>query len=688
MMQEAEEEDDDYDIGAAPVIHMDDPSTDSGNDIAQPSPPRLLRWYHQLNAIHSYMKSDVQSPPVSSDVSGMITMVVQHYEQLHTQYHTLLDLLHTEPTDNDAVTKDWKCDVHGKAQQIPVPEQTTPTESLLPTVQLLDPLSVFVLEEDAKAHREQMIRENYHRDRKKSNRNHQTYTPDEPQDPNDPSYIRTNATAYGQLIMKDLLRLPSPHVVTPSVSTLTTDAGTAGSIADSSPFQGRIRQLQSILYIFAISHAHAGYIQGMHEIASYCLYAVEREMDLPTNTTEALAYWYTEQILMLLFLAYDVVVVPTTTGSTTNAVVVPARQPSPPHLPNANNPLLQMSNRILQCFGLVDPSLYTLLQQSSSSIPYQLIFTKWIRLLFGRDITAGMTISTASSNPITNTNTHMFHSTLSHADTVIYLWDVLLDASCRMSLQQQPRHQYSSTATMPSPLQILAEYFCAARLWHHKYTIQHLYQHSTAGNNFLLHWFMNVPPESLEQLQHIVLRMNYIANCQHNNVSFTGSISHSVNTGQTLPPFHPVSAETYAMTQHQSNSQRLTQATTTSRIHPLWDTSTCTNADNTSSDIGGSTSFLHSAAAALADATSSSSLLLDPSAPSLTAFAETITAKTQSIQKLFVKEWEQVRAHLQQQDFVPPHQSVELDGDDRTEASATHSQQSNLYNLDYYNNDT
>jgi hypothetical protein len=142
------------------------------------------------------------------------------------------------------------------------------------------------------------------------------------------------------------------------------------------------------------------------------------------------------------------------------------------------------------------------------------------------------------------------------------------------------------------------------------------------------------------------------------------------------------------MTQHQSHSQRSTQATTTSRIHPLWDTSTCTNADNTSSDIGGSTSFLHSAAAALADATSSSSLLLDPSAPSLTAFAETITAKTQSIQKLFVKEWEQVRAHLQQQDFLPPHQSVELDGADCTEASATHSQQSSLYNLDYYNNDT
>jgi hypothetical protein len=101
----------------------------------------------------------------------------------------------------------------------------------------------------------------------------------------------------------------------------------------------------------------------MHEIASYCLYVVEIEMDISglsmahpnSNNTEALSYWFTEQILTLLYIAYDV----PTTISSVPIIDTSTLQPRTT-VPNHMNHLLQMSNRILQYFIIVEPNLYRL----------------------------------------------------------------------------------------------------------------------------------------------------------------------------------------------------------------------------------------------------------------------------------------------------------------------------------------
>ena len=697
---------------------------------------QLLRWYQQLIDIHSPMGDGRRSTPATTDFATMVVTVSLHYEQLQKEYRTLLDLLVTAPSDDEdaataigmassSTTKEaWKVEEDHETLARNTGASTISTESL-------DPLSAFVQEEDEKVNRERMIRESYQREKKanRSQSHHKQayhYVPDEPQDPNDPSYIMANASAYIQLILKDLYRLPSPHSSNTKHTLSSTSSVDSGNVHNNTiPLQGRMQQLQSILYIFAISHPNVGYMQGMHEIASYCLYVVEKEMmDVPAVTLptdrdtpnsisnnsstniEALAYWFTEQILMSLYIAYDVPVPLMTNTMPTLSTIGSSRQP--PRMVSNTNQLLQMSNRILQGFVLIDPSLYTALQQSSvsASIPYQLIFTKWVRLLFGREITPTTTSTTTGTyiDPDTNSNTNMNHmqQEMSHADIVIYLWDILLDASYRMSQKTQLYQHQNSTqttgTTILSPIQVVAEYFCAARLWHHKYTILHLQQHSsTTTNNYLLHWLMNVPPESIHQLQNIVVRMNYMIDHQYDNIYSPGSSSYQTNNYK-LPPFYPVSAETYAMIQPQSNSSPLPhsnnvpslQQSTSSRYHPLWDVSTFGSAGSDidkDSIIGGSQSFLHTAAAAFSGATSSTSVSDPLLAPSLSAFAETISAKTQSIQKLLTKEWEQVRAHLHQDNVQEQPSSIGGDRHSVNHASATtHSQQYNLYNLDYYNN--
>jgi hypothetical protein len=682
---------------------------------------RLFRWYHQLTLIQAPVKDGYGPSLTSCHWASMIAVTSLHYEQLQNEYHNFFDLLvMDEPCDDDDVTTAPKAATAAaaaassssslsemnstqerllaidktQASNISTASTTPVSESLQ---SFLDPLSAFVQEEEERANRERRIHECYQRAKKSIPSHSQyknTYVPDEPQDPNDPSYTMANATAYVQLILKDLHRLPSPHTnaVTTATSDVTTATVTSSSSSSSSatsvtPVRGRMRQLQSILYLFAISHPQAGYIQGMHEIASYCLYAVEIEMDVPmistesttctpnstTSPMEALAYWFTEQILTSLFTAYDIT---STVNTTTATQPIGTTGSTSSH----TNPLTQMSNRILHCLLLTDPELYTVVQPSllSASIPFQLIFTKWIRLLFGREVIATAPESSSTSNDTAAPRTH-------HADIVIYLWDVLLEASYRLSIKQQEQQQQqtnattgSTASTILSPLQVVAECFCAARLWHYKYTILHLQQHSsTNNNNYLLHWFMNIPPESIHELQSIILRMNYIIDRQWD--------SHNTGT-HCLPPFHPISAEIYAMTQHQSYSPSVShtgnvhslQPSSTTRFQPMWDS-------DTYSITGGSPSFLQTAAAAFANVTSSASLS-DAPAPSLSALAETITAKTQSIQKLITKEWEQVRAHLQQ-DNEPQQQSYGAIGSNHNslnQPSAMSPPQSNLYNLDYY----
>jgi hypothetical protein len=514
----------------------------------------------------------------------------------------------------------------------------------------LDPLSAIVQEEDAKMNRQREIEQLYERDRRRNKGRRGPYIPDEPQN-NDAA---ANAAAYEQLITKDLLRLSSPH----QNRRLETTAESSSTV--------RVQQLKQILYLFSISHPEAGYIQGMHEIASYCLYVLEiEEYELQQRQTqptkphisnkEALCYWFTEYIITSLYTAYDVANLATNDTSDINNAKSLSSQQQP-------TLLLKMSNRILQSLSSVDATLYSALLSSSQSIPYQLIFTKWIRLLFSREVTG--------------------YTNMSHADTVVYLWDALLEASGKMS--QQP-----SNNNIPF-LQIVAESFCVARIWHHTKTIQHLHWCSkTKESNFLLHWFMNIPPESMSQVQNIIHRMNYIIDLQYNNgMSPTGTNLQLQQQQRllVLPPLDPIPPDVLAMTQletstHYRNAQSTHQQPSDNTGNNLWD-------GGGTAGIG--SSFFHAAAAAITSQKDHSK--------AISSFTESIAAKTQSLQKMIAQEWENVQSQLADHQTTHDSSSNKVTTFDQS-SSLPHlipspklmepqQEQPSIYNLNYYGTNT
>ena len=593
---------------------MDTARSDAMNPSCRP-----VRWYHQLLAA-SFEQSEEEYAPLKNSVGSvdLETTVVPLYENLQKQYSSLLLHLDENEDGNEKVD-----DISSKLSM-----SIADMDGIGSTFPSLDPLSAMLQEDDARVNRQREIEKIYERDRRRNKGRCGPYIPDEPKN-DDTSAV---AIAYKQLITKDLLRLSSPHR-----NERTLESKSEETLTE------RVRHLMYILFMFAISHPEAGYLQGMHEIASYCLYALETEEEFFLQKNDAfraaLSYWMTESIITSLYIAYDV------TKADSVDMNLGIKIPKPFH---QSTPLVQMSNRILQSLSLVDTTLYSILISSSQAIPYQLIFTKWIRLLFSREIVAC--------------------SSMTHSDTVLFLWDALFDVS----------HKLSQMTAFPSinvpTLQTVSERFCVARLWHHTNTIQHLHSSSrTANSNFLLHWLMNIPPEPVTEVQKILMRLNFIITSQF----YKGVAPDTLKTQQLLlPPLNAVPADVLAMTvpsMSRNHHVEVSSRQSTPQIrHNAWD----------SSSIGAG-SFFQSAAAALTSQKDHSK--------ALSSLAETITSKTQSIQKLITQEWENVQAQL----IDSPMYDCGAKSAETNHASSVprlfSAQQSvpskmqNTYNLDYYN---
>jgi Rab-GTPase-TBC domain len=590
-MMQGDEEDVMVDVSLA-VPQTSSPSRISFAVAAANPTCRSIRWCKQLLHFVSG-QLDQDAVPTTNSICDIEAIVLSHYENLKEQYSELLRLL---DDIDDAETE-------------PVTDKSDEKLSSL------DPLSAMLQEDDAKVNRQKEIAQLYEQDRKRNKGRRGLYMPDEPQNGD----ATANAIAYKQLISKDLLRLSSPHRQAPPE----TNINILSTV--------RLRQLTYLLYLFAISHPEAGYLQGMHEIASYCLYALEKDVESLLQErnvaiTAALSYSLTESIISFLYIAYDVSIL-SPRDSTINTKASSTSYQAPP--------LVQMSNRILQALSLVDTALFSILQSSSQAIPYQLIFTKWIRLLFSREV-----VTSAS---------------MTHADTVIFLWDALFDASYILS-QQLP----SPNLNVPS-LQTVAELFCVARLWHHTNAIQHLhYSSRTADSNFLLHWLMNIPPEPITEVQKILPRMNYLISLQF----ITNSSSDDIKAELLLlPPLNEVPPDILAMTSpsmsRSHNGDALPKQSTTNISQSLWD----------GNGSGTGSSFLHAAAAALSQKDHSKTL---------SSLTETIASKTQSIQRLIVQEWENVQAQLIDSPMY------DCGGDAAACEQRKLEEEQSIYNLDYY----
>ena len=261
----------------------------------------------------------------------------------------------------------------------------------------LDPLTALMMEEQSKQERLQELDLRYRKERARRNRGatlQRRIVESEEYD--------ENAVTL-QIIDKDLHRLPSPS------------SQTTTSTTTSQQQQRRRALLRQVLFVYhCTTHPTPGYRQGMHEIASYLLHALEQEQEQHDNAIldddnemeRAAAHTFALLCAVLepMQPAFDVVVVtttPTTTTVTPSSPTTGATSPTTTRAVGDNNnnnnnatrgtimnekqPLVALGRRILQWTGHYHPTLLLCLQQQVQ-VPPQLYLTKWIRLLYSREL--------------------------------------------------------------------------------------------------------------------------------------------------------------------------------------------------------------------------------------------------------------------------------------------------------------
>jgi hypothetical protein len=379
------------------------------------------------------------------------------------------------PTANDSVSQ-WPAllaqqreDYQRLIEQHPFPDDDEqPGNSMndgspIPTTESaasqFDPLTAMLMEEQEKSERLQELDLKYRREkalRKRGYGNNNKVMEDEEYD---------EQAAALQIIDKDLDRLPSPH------TKRAVEAASLSSPSSSSPLSsnqhdhyqnnnnmmddtmvdvvldddddddddkhGQLKRravLRQVLFVYTCEHPDSGYRQGMHEIASYLLHALQLDQDalekggfnkdkydeiansLTATTADLSADTYTllVHILTAILPAYDV-------GPT------PQSQPLP-----------AMSRRILNIIQEHCPELHYTLTELDT--PPQLYLTKWIRLLYSREVTQvlelwdelffpSVSVNVAVGANITNTKYHHQHT-----------WMEVLEctAAARLLLRRQP----------------------------------------------------------------------------------------------------------------------------------------------------------------------------------------------------------------------------------------------------------
>jgi hypothetical protein len=226
-------------------------------------------------------------------------------------------------------------------------EQTAPAETASPD---LDPLTAMVQATESEAQRLAAMDLAYRKERALRNRGQATAR----MLPESEDYDEAAAALI--VLDKDLDRLADPH-------TTTTVTGARKAL------------LRQVLFVTHCEYPEPGYRQGMHEIASYLLYALELDgasgvLVVEASYRPALTYHVLVQVLRGMRAAFDV-------HSSSAAS----------RLPTATGPsttLAQIGRRVDHFVRTHDPLLGQRL--ASLQVPPQMYFLKWIRLLFSREV--------------------------------------------------------------------------------------------------------------------------------------------------------------------------------------------------------------------------------------------------------------------------------------------------------------
>jgi Rab-GTPase-TBC domain len=198
--------------------------------------------------------------------------------------------------------------------------------------------------------------------------------------------------------------------------------------------------LRSVLYVYHCAHSpDPGYRQGMHEVAGYLLRAMEEDEEdeaVTSNSSADISKGGSNFLASEVYAMLDVIL----------ADIAPSYDVSSDR---DRKPLEAMGLRIMAMVGKADPQLWDRLY--NVHVPPAIYLTKWIRLLFGREV-----------------------------QHVLELWDVIFE------LAQRSTNESSSTTPTFSVLSVL-EAVAAARLLHRRREI-------VLGDD-PLHFLMNVPVE-------------------------------------------------------------------------------------------------------------------------------------------------------------------------------------------------
>ena len=169
-----------------------------------------------------------------------------------------------------------------------------------------------------------------------------------------------------QVIDKDLARLANPHHDgrTNSNNNSNDSEETAQKVA-------RKELLRQVLFVYHCENNDPGYRQGMHEIASYLLFALELDNSgkIDAEYQASLTYHLLEKVLHGMAAAYDV---QNNISSKGTATV------------HGSNTLQLIGRRVDHIVRTHDPLLGQRL--AKLQVPPQMYFTKWIRLLFAREV--------------------------------------------------------------------------------------------------------------------------------------------------------------------------------------------------------------------------------------------------------------------------------------------------------------
>jgi hypothetical protein len=348
------------------MMHPSPTSTSTSSDL-DGSNLRSFRWRVQLGLI----------PPPTAEWPTVLAEQRENYQQLVEQ--------HPFPDDDEQQLKHGNHGAGGDASAI--------TDTDAASAALLDPLTAMLMEEQEKSERLEELDLKYRREKALRKRglagNGDRIFEDEEYD---------EQAAALQIIDKDLDRLPSPrtkrhHAPESSSPSSSSPPLSSKQHDDNNNFEDehnmvdvvldddnddtnychrRRAVLREVLFLYTCEHPDPGYRQGMHEIASYLLHALQLDQEASSGNSHMAAS------TLALDLAAD-----------TYTMLVPILQAILPaydvKTPQQSQPLPAMSRRILSLMDELCPALHYALTELHT--PPQLYLTKWIRLLYSREVT-------------------------------------------------------------------------------------------------------------------------------------------------------------------------------------------------------------------------------------------------------------------------------------------------------------